>query len=173
MQLDDLVYLVAAAEHGVQAGHRLLEDHRDAVAANLHHLAGGGVDYVVGLAVAHVEPYLAAHGLALGALQQLHEREAGDALAAAGLADYADGGAAGHVEGHAVHGLYGADVGEEVAAHVVELDDVVVVAHGGRVLGRVGRLVGALLFQPAGEAAVEAGYLAGLFARNVGCILAF
>ena len=173
VQRDDLLDLEAAAEHGVQAGHGLLEDHRDAVAAYFHHLAGRGVDDVVGLAVAHVEPYLAAHGLALGALKELHEGEAGDALAAAGLADYADGGAAGNIEADAVDGLDRTDVGEEVAAHVVELDDVIVVAHRGHVLRGICRLVRPLLFEPARESAVEAGYLAGLLARNVGCVLAF
>ena len=41
MQFDGLDDLVAHGKHGVEAGHRLLKDHRDVIAAHLPHLSLG------------------------------------------------------------------------------------------------------------------------------------
>ena len=72
------------------------------VAADGLHLLGGRLGDVVGL-VAQIQADLALDNLTLRPLDQLHERQAGDALAAAGLAHDAHGLADGHFKGHAVH----------------------------------------------------------------------
>ena len=87
-----------------------------------------GVDHVVGL-VAEIETDLALDGLALRPLQKLHEGERRNRLAAAGLADDADGLADRDLEGDAVHALDRARIREEVGVQVVELDRVGGVMH--------------------------------------------
>ena len=78
VELDLLGDLVADAEHRVQARQRLLEDHRDVVAADLPHLVDRHRQDL-----AAVEPDLAA-GDDLGRrdVEQAHDRQRGDALAA-------------------------------------------------------------------------------------------
>ena len=129
MEHGDFVDLLADAEHRIQAGHRLLEYHGYLVAANLLHFCSRGVDDVICGAVAEVEADLAADGLTLGALKQLHQGKAGDGFAAAGLADNADGRALGNHEADAVNGLDRADIGEEIGTDVIKLDNVVLVLH--------------------------------------------
>ncbi len=69
----------------VQAGHRLLEDHRQLVAAQPRHAAFGQPQQVVVVKAQHV-------GAALGAArQQAHHRQRGHRLAAAGFAHQAMG----------------------------------------------------------------------------------
>jgi hypothetical protein len=68
-------------EHGIQARHRLLEDHRDRVAAYLPHLFFRELQQL-----AAFEPDLA-NGAAVGRRQQPHDRERGDALAGARFAN--------------------------------------------------------------------------------------
>ena len=134
VQGNDLVQLGADAEHRVQAGHGLLENHGHVVAAELLHLLNGGLGDVVGLAVAEIQANLALHHLALGPLEQLHDGQAGDGLAAAGLAHHAHGLADGHVEGDAVHGADGTHVREEVGVQVLDLQGVILVVHLGEEL---------------------------------------
>ena len=38
--------LVADGEHRIKAGHRLLEDHRDAIAADVAHLCGRQIEQI-------------------------------------------------------------------------------------------------------------------------------
>ena len=113
VELDDLVHLVADTKDRVQSGHGFLEDHGDIVATNLLHLFQGHFCNIIGL-VAHVDADFALDNLALRTLQKLHQRQAGHGLAAAGLADNADGLAGGNLEGHAVDGLDRSHISEEV-----------------------------------------------------------
>ena len=73
--------LEAEREHRIQARHRLLEDHRDQVAAHLAHLLFGKLQQI-----AAFEQDLAGRA-AVGGRQQPHDRERGDALARARFAD--------------------------------------------------------------------------------------
>ena len=89
--------LVADGEHRVQAGHRLLEDHRDAVAADVAHLRRRQVEQVP--AVEHDLP----GGDAAGRRHQPHDGQRQHRLAAAALADDAERAAAIDRDVDAVH----------------------------------------------------------------------
>ena len=82
MQADRLGDLVADPHHRVERGHRLLEDHRDAVAADRAHLV-----FVEAEKIGAFEHDGAADDLARRVRHQAHDRKRGHALAAAGLAD--------------------------------------------------------------------------------------
>ena len=167
MQGNDLIDLGADAEHGVQAGHRLLKDHRNIVAAQTLHLFGGGLGNIVGLAIAQIQADGALDDLALRALQQLHQGQAGDGLAAAGLADNAHGLADGHLKRDAVHALDNTGVGEEVGVQVVKLDRVLLIVHFGDIftLRHIAAL--ALLFVLVGDAAVFLGDTPRFFSGKI------
>src|SRR6185437_1513754 len=80
VQYEHLGDLPADRRQRIERGHRLLEDHANAVAAQRAHLGRRGVLYL--LAVEH-DPAAAERQ---GAFQQAHDRERGDALAAARFA---------------------------------------------------------------------------------------
>src|SRR6184192_3119166 len=108
MRLERLADLPADGQHRVERGHRVLEDHRDLAAADPPQLP-----------VAEREQVLAAEergaaGHAAGAREDAQQRERGDALAAARLADDAEGLADPDLEGDAVDGVDGAAVGAEL-----------------------------------------------------------
>jgi hypothetical protein len=90
VQQEDLAQLPADGVHRIQRGHRLLEDHADAGAADALHLLRRQ-----GREVEPVEQHLAALDAAHRLRQQAHDGEGGHALAAAGFADDAEGAAAG------------------------------------------------------------------------------
>ena len=79
---DRLGDLVADGEDRVQARHRLLEDHRDVRAAHTAQLLRPKSQQIT-----PVEPDLAVDDLAGRDIQQLHDRQRRDALAAARLTD--------------------------------------------------------------------------------------
>ena len=106
--------LIADGEHRVQAGHRLLEDHRDAVAADVAHLRRRQVEQVP--AVEHDLP----GGDAAGRRHQAHHGQRQHRLAAAGLADDAEGAAAIDRDVHAIHR---GDVAAGGAEHGAETGD--------------------------------------------------
>jgi hypothetical protein len=93
--------LVADGEDRVQARERLLEDHRHVIAPERAHVVFGDAEDL-----AAVEPDLAADDLGRRDVEEPHDRERRDALAACGLADEAHGPAPRHGEAHAVHGLH-------------------------------------------------------------------
>ncbi len=97
---DRLDHLLLDPEDGVEAGHRVLEDHRDVAAADLPHVALRQRR--------EIEP-VEHDGSALdpaGRLrQQPHDREVRHALAAARLADEPEPLAGLHLERHAVDGV--------------------------------------------------------------------
>ena len=98
-----LLDLVAHGQHGIQAGHGLLEDHGDATAANLTH----------GLAVRAEGQQVALHALQVhlaaghpaGAGDQLQAAEHGHGLAGAGFAHDAHDLAAIHMQGDTLDGV--------------------------------------------------------------------
>ena len=110
--------LVADREHRVQAGHRLLEDHRDVVAADVAHLVLREREQVT-----PVEPDLPLDDLARRRLDEAHDRVRGDALAAAGLADQAQRCAALDPEVHPVDGPDDAVHHVEVRAQAAHLQE--------------------------------------------------
>ncbi len=106
--------LRADGEGRVQRGHRLLEDHRQPVAAQV-----GQGRLVERQQVAAFEGH-AAGDMRSGPRQQAHDRQRRHALAAAGLADHAQGFAGIDREGHAVDRLRRTLVGAELHAQIVD-----------------------------------------------------
>ena len=86
MQAQHLLDLVADGEHGIEARHRLLEDHADAVAAQRAHGRRRQ-----GQEIAAFEQDAPAEHPRRRARQQPHDGHGGDALAAAGFADQPQG----------------------------------------------------------------------------------
>ncbi|MNG30200.1 hypothetical protein D3C84_1157730 [compost metagenome] len=84
MQAEHLHQLIPDRLHRVERRHGLLEDHGDAVAAHPVHLIRRQGEQLLPLKADG-----AGHHLTVGPGQQPHDGERGDALAAAGLADYA------------------------------------------------------------------------------------
>jgi hypothetical protein len=84
VQLDGLDQLLPDRVHGVQRRHRVLEDHRHLVAADLAQLAGLGPDQVLALPQRLAARHRGPPGV------QPHDGETGDALPGAGLADDAE-----------------------------------------------------------------------------------
>src|SRR5450759_3712048 len=84
MDLHRLRDLVADAEHRVQGGHRLLEDHRDVVSADLLHRGLRECEEVLA-----PEPDLSTCDRCVP-FEQAHDRQRAKALSASGFADEAD-----------------------------------------------------------------------------------
>ena len=105
---DRLGDLLADREDRVERGHRLLEDHRDVVAADLRHLV-----LVERREVLTVEDDVRAGLDATGRVDELHDRERGHGLAAPGLTDDAERAALRDREVDAVDGPDQAAVGLE------------------------------------------------------------
>ena len=105
--------LHANSHHRIQRGHRFLKDHRDVVAANAAHLRFGQ-----GQQVAILVPDATAFYPGRRCRQQSQNRQGGDALAAAGLADYGQGFPAVDFERNAVdcahHTIAGMKVGAQI-----------------------------------------------------------
>src|SRR5260221_3643495 len=95
MAQEDLLELVADRVGGVERGHRLLEDHRHAIAADILHAALPELDEI---GAGEGEARRAAP-CPLG--QEIHDGKRGPCLAAAALADDAEGLAARHREADA------------------------------------------------------------------------
>ena len=115
VRLDGLHELVADLVERMQRGERVLEDHRDLLAA---HLAQLGV--VHRQQVAPLEQHLAAERRVAGAGEPEHG-EVRDALARARLADDAERLARVDRVGHAVDGAHDAVVGRELHGEVLDL----------------------------------------------------
>ena len=139
-------------------------------ADHLEHLDGALLDVLLRLALALVQGDDLVD-LALGALQKLHQGQAGDRLAAAGLADDADGLADGHFKRDAVDALDDAGVGEEVGVQVIELHRVGGVLHLGGVLGLGHVAALAALFVLVRDAAVFLGDTPRLFGGKVSVLI--
>jgi len=110
-----LGHLTANRVHRIERGHRLLEDHADAIAAQLA---------VIRIRQAHqlaaLEADAAADDGAVG--QQAHQRERGDGFAASGFADEAQGLAALQRETNAANRLREPAAGVEPDTEVFHFD---------------------------------------------------
>ena len=115
---EDLGDLPADAHGGVQRAHRVLEDHRDGVAAD------GGEGLVGGAGeVLAAEADLARGDLAGRARGEAEDGLGGDALAAAALADDGEDLAGGERERDVAHGADVADGGVEDDGEVADLEE--------------------------------------------------
>ena len=117
MGLDRLDHLLADRQDRVEAGHRVLEDHRDLLAPQLPHVA-----LRQGHEIQPVERDGAALDVPRGLWQQPHERQIGHALAAARLADETERLAGLEVERHPVDGEDRAFMGPEADDQVPDLE---------------------------------------------------
>ena len=97
---DRLGDLEPDGQRGVQAGERVLEDEPDLLAAQLAHVVVADLEHVD-----PVEQDLAGDDPPGRIGHEAGDRQRGHALAAAGLADEAQGLAVAHVEAHVVDGL--------------------------------------------------------------------
>jgi hypothetical protein len=123
---DRLGDLVARGEHRVQRGHRLLEDHRDIGAADAAHHPVGRAGQVEQVAAAAPERHAAVHDAPAAVLHQAHQRERGDRLARARLADDRQRLRAVHVERELTHGFHGALGRGETHRQAFDVDDALV-----------------------------------------------
>ena len=114
----DLGDLIADREHRVERGHRLLEHHRHASAANLAHRLFVERDEVVS-----VEVDLAAGLDSAGRADEAEQRERGDRFSAARFADEPDRLAGADVEADAVHRAGDAVLGVEVRAEIANAQE--------------------------------------------------
>src|SRR3990172_1900698 len=117
MQLDRLADLVADGEDRIERGHRLLKDHRDLVAADLAHLLIFEPEQIP----AAIED-LSADDFSRRRSDQAHDRKRSDALAAARLADQAEGFPFVDGKGHAVDSAHFTFGGEERRAQIFDVD---------------------------------------------------
>src|SRR5439155_12787671 len=98
VKLEGFAYLLADGKHGVEGGHRVLEDHGDLIAPDVAHLVVAILEQVF----APVK-HLARLRLAGRPGYQAHDGEGRDALARTRLAHDAQRLALVEVEGNAVH----------------------------------------------------------------------
>jgi len=108
--------LAAHAVHRVQAGEGVLEDHGDVLAAHASQLGLRGLEEILA-----VQQDLAADLRALG-VQQPEDREIGDALARAGLADDAERLPAPQREGQPGDRVHDPVLGRELHGEVLDLE---------------------------------------------------
>ena len=99
MDHERLTHLVADREDGIQARHRLLEDHREVVAAQLTHLFGLEFEQVAAVETDH--PRL---DVSCGFRHERHDGERSHRLPAARLTHDRQGPASDHLETHPVNG---------------------------------------------------------------------
>ena len=169
MESDDLVDLLPDPEDRVQGSHRLLEDHGDGVSAQMLENFVRGFGHVIGF-VPEVQTDCTVDYLTLRTLEQLHQREAGDGLAAAGLAHDADRFPDGNIKAHTVDSFDRACIRKEIGVEIVELHRVVQVAHGGDVF-RFGNIPAfALFFIGVGNAPVFTGNSAGFSCGEIAVV---
>jgi hypothetical protein len=117
MRDDGFGDLVADRKDGIEAGHRLLEDHRDLVAADGVHLLAGQCEQVA----APIENSPAGDPSGR-ARHQSHDGEAGDGLARAGFSHHGERLALVEVEADAVDGSRNTFVALEIHAEVDDLE---------------------------------------------------
>ena len=107
--------LIAHGVDRVEGGHGLLENHGDAVAADVAHLGRRQGEKILPL-----EADAAAGDAAGRLLDQTHDGQGGHALAAPAFAHDAEGLAALHPEADVVHGLGHPIEGDEVGLEVLD-----------------------------------------------------
>ena len=117
VQRQHLGDLAADGVERIEGGHRLLEDHRDPVAADLAQPACRGADYVDAV---HLDAAARVRGDRIG--QELEDRERRYRLARAALAHQRHGLAPLDVEGDAGDGTHGLDGAREIDREVADAD---------------------------------------------------
>ena len=117
VQGQGLADLAADVQDRVQRSHRLLEDHRDVVAAHVAHLGFAEREQV-----APGESDRTRYDAARRRWHEAQHRERGDTLAAAGLADDRQGLAGHDMERHAVDGADDAVTGEEPGLQIGDFE---------------------------------------------------
>ena len=105
--------LLADGQHRVEAGHGLLEDHAQLVAAQLALVGFGDGEKIDAAAVALDEPRFSLHLRVRGARVQAHQREAGHGFARARFADQRQRLAGTDREGHIRHALHAPGLGRK------------------------------------------------------------
>ena len=113
VKLELLGHLVADGDGGREAGHRLLEDHRDGAAAHDLHLARRAQRHHIDRTVVEGQGDLGFVAIDRVVGVELHQRLGGDRLARAGLADQSHHFARFQIEGDIVDGGDQALVGME------------------------------------------------------------
>ena len=139
------VKLVSYRKDGVERGHRLLENHRDVFSAYLVHLLGRHFCDVVSNLFAlfviaelvGIEPYLTVNHLSLRCLHQLHNGERRYALPATRFTHDAHDFVLGYLERYAVDRHNRARVRKETSFEIFYFDEVVLVAHSGRIFALI------------------------------------
>ena len=142
------VQLITYREHGIQTCHRLLEYHRDVLAAHFVHCFRRHFDDIVSkfsvfaviAELVRIKADFAVDDLSLRGLHELHYRKRSNALSATRFPDDADDFLFGNIERNAVDGHNRAHISEETGFKVLDLDKIFIVLHRGRIIGRVGFL---------------------------------
>ena len=116
VQLDGLDDLLAHLRGGIHAGHGVLENHGDFLAADGLHLLLRRIDNIV-----FAQADGALHDPGRGHRVELHDRLGGDGLAAAALTDDGEHLPLIHMQGDAAHGLHFARIGVKGDVQVVDL----------------------------------------------------
>ncbi len=111
-----LANLAADSQHRIEARHRLLEYHRNVVAADGAHLAVGELQQILSLEADR------ARDLAWGLRDEPHERHGGDRLAAAGFTDDGQRLAFVDMEGDAVDRAVDALRGTEMSLQILDFE---------------------------------------------------
>ena len=115
MHVHHLGHLLAHRDQRVQAGHRILEHHRDLLAADGAHLLVADLGQVGALKL-----HLAAFD-AGGVGQQAQNRHRGDTFAAAGFAHDAQDFALVYRKADTAHGLYFSGRGHKRGSQILDL----------------------------------------------------
>ena len=130
VQTKTLAHLLADLIDRVQGGHRILEDHRDVVTANVLHLFLGHLENRT-TAIANV----AALDLSRRHRDEAHDGHGGHGLTGAGLTDDTQGLAAIERVGHTVDSANDTILGMEIHLKVIDLEQML--ALGNRLLLQV------------------------------------
>ena len=118
VQHQRLTDLTADCQDGIERCHRLLEDHRDVVAANTAHLGFLELQQVDALKADRAGDDTAGWGL-----DEAQDRERGDRLAAAALADNGQRLTLGDMQRDAIYGPHHAIAREEIRPQIVDLEE--------------------------------------------------
>ena len=121
MHQQRFAHLAAHLEHRVQAGHRLLKDHRNIIAADLAQLfirkSGQVLIFKPDAAARH----------AAGVFQQAHNGFGGHAFAAAALPHQADDLALGNIQVQAIHRRDHAFFGKEIGVQAADFQNIIII----------------------------------------------
>src|SRR6267378_6018889 len=111
-----LADLAADGEHRIQARHRLLEDHRNVVAADGAHLALGELQQILSLEADRARDFARRLG------DEPHQRHGGDRLAAAGFTDDGQRLTFVDMEGDAINGAVDTLGGTKMGLQILDFE---------------------------------------------------